>query len=298
MNNRFERIHVEMEQVEVEYHRSVWDSIKEEFLAKKIGIVCVAILLLITIASLCAPLAKYDPNAIDATNKLQGISMEHWFGTDEYGRDCFARALSGGRISIGVGLVTMVLSVVVGTIIGTIAGYAGGKVDMILMRLTDVFLAIPSYLVALVLNIILKPSMVTLVVILAIFSWAPIARITRAETMTLKQRDFVQASKNLGAGNRRIIFQHIIPNMVGPICVAATLVVANAILAESFLSFLGLGVQLPQASWGSMLQGAQKYMLTKPLVAVIPGILILLVVLSFNVIGEILQSALGTKKGK
>lgn len=286
------------EETAVEYRHSVWKTVCQGFAENKVGIVCLLFLALIVIAACCASLSPYDPNAIDATAKLLGPSREHWLGTDGYGRDYFTRTLYGTQVSLLVGFSAMLIACVIGTVVGTTAGYCGGMADSVLMRLTDVFLSLPSYLVALVLNVIMEPTLMTLILVLSLFAWPMVARITRAEAMTLKHRDFVTASRNLGAGNWKIIFGHIIPNMLDPICVAATQGIAGAILAESFLSYLGLGVQIPRASLGSMLQQAQGEMLTHPLLAIVPGCLILLTVLSFNVIGDVLQKAFEPKQNK
>ena len=183
----------------------------------------------------------------------------------------------------------------IGIIIGCISGYFGGKVDMFLMRFTDIFLALPSMLLMVVLNTILRPGLFTLIAVLSLFSWAQVARITRAETMSVKERDYVTAARNLGAGSFRIAVEHIVPNIMGPVIVAASLGIANAILMESSLSFLGLGVQIPRASWGSMLQSAQGHILDAPRLAVFPGVLILCTVLSFNLLGDVLRTALEPK---
>lgn len=293
-----QRITMEETEDKISYQHSIWKDIRNGFLENKIAIVCLIFLIVIIIAAICAPLSPHDPNAIDATAKFQGISSEHWLGTDEYGRDYFTRILYGAQVSIAVGVLAMAIAIFMGTLIGTIAGYVGGKADTVLMRLTEIFLAIPAYLVALVLRMLMEPTIFTLVIVLSIFAWPSVARITRAQTMTLKYQDFVVAAKNLGAGNLNVIFKHIIPNMINSIFVAAALSIANAILAEAFLSYLGLGVQLPRASWGSMLQSAQDYMLNDPLLAVVPGLLILLTVLSFNIIGGVLQKAFEPKMNK
>ena len=189
----------------------------------------------------------------------------------------------------------MIMTVILGTAIGITAGYFGGKVDILLMRFTDIFLALPSMLLMVVLNTILRPGLFTLIAVLSLFSWAQVARITRAETMSVKERDYVTAARNLGAGSFRIAVEHIVPNIMGPVIVAASLGVANAILMESSLSFLGLGVQIPRASWGSMLQSAQGHILDAPRLAVFPGLLILCTVLSFNLLGDVLRTALEPK---
>ena len=282
--------------VEVSVERqSVWKDIWKELRKNKVAMVSVVLLAILIIAVLLAPLSPYDPYKLDASQKLQGISSSHWFGTDEYGRDYFTRTLYGGRVSLLVGFMSMIMTVVIGTSLGVFSGYVGGKVDMFLMGFTDIFLALPSMLLMVILNTFLKPGLPTLIVVLSLFSWASVARITRAETMSLKERDFVVATQNLGASNFRVIVKHIIPNILGPVIVAASLSVANAILMESSLSFLGLGVQIPRASWGSMLQGAQAHILDYPLLAVYPGVMILITVLSFNLLGDILRNALEPK---
>ena len=257
--------------------------------------IAVVYLFLIITACLLAPLSPYDPNGLDIMNKFQSPSWEHWFGTDQFGRDYFTRALYGGRVSLTVGFAAMMVTVFIGTTIGIFSGYIGGKLDMLLMRFTDIFLALPSMLLMVVLNSFLTPSMTTLVLVLSLFSWASVARITRAETVSLKERDFVVASKNLGVSNIKIAVKHILPNILGPVTVAASLGIASAILTESSLSFLGLGISVPNASWGSMLDAAQDLVLDRPILAVYPGLLILLTVLSFNILGDVLRSALEPK---
>ena len=277
---------------------SVWKDIRKELMNNKVAAICLVILIVIIIASLLAPLSPYDPNAIDVSHKMEGPSASHWFGTDDYGRDYLTRALYGGRVSLTVGFCAMLVTVFIGTAIGILSGYIGGKLDTLLMRFTDIFLALPSMLLMVVMNAFLRPGLVTLIMVLSIFSWASVARITRAEAMSLKERDFVIASKNLGSGSIRIAVTHIVPNILGPVTVAASLGVANAILTESSLSFLGLGVQIPQASWGSMLEGAQAHIMDAPMLAVYPGVLILFTVLSFNLLGDVLRTALEPKIAK
>lgn len=268
---------------------------KRSLLSNKLAIIFLILLLIIMIASILAFLSPYDPNAINAGSRLLPRSSEHFFGTDSYGRDVFTRLLYGGRVSLLVGFATMLCTTILGTTIGIIAGYSGGKIDQFLMRFTDIFLALPSMLLMIILNTFMKPGIPTLVAVLSLFSWAQVARITRAETLSLKERDFVYASKNLGANGIRIALKHLLPNIIGPITVAASLSIANAILTESSLSFLGLGVQVPQASWGSMLQDAQAFVLDSPMLAVYPGLCIFITVLAFNLLGDILRSAFETK---
>ena len=253
----FDRLERKPKDLGTVYHRSLWRDICNEIRSNPVAIAAVIYLGIIIIACLLAPLSPYDPNALSLREKFLDPSAEHWFGTDQYGRDYFTRALYGGRVSLMVGFAAMLVTVFVGTTIGIFSGYIGGKLDMLLMRFTDIFLALPSMLLMVVLNAFLKPSMTTLIMVLSLFSWASVARITRAETMSLKERDFVIASKNLGVNSVRIAIEHILPNILGPLTVAASLGVASAILTESSLSFLGLGISIPNASWGSMLDAAQ-----------------------------------------
>lgn len=269
-----------------------------ELRSNKLAAISLALLFVVVAAVLLAPLSPYDPYALSATSRLQDPSWEHWFGTDEYGRDYFTRALYGGRVSLSVGFLSMLLTVALGSTIGIAAGYFGGALDGLLMRCTDVFLALPSMLLMVILNAFLKPSLPTLIAVLSLFSWASVARITRAETLSLKERDFMAATRNLGASGLRMAVHHIVPNILGPVTVAASLAVANAILIESSLSYLGLGVSIPYASWGSMLQGAQAQILSHPLLAVFPGLLILVTVLAFNLLGDVLRNALEPKTAR
>ena len=291
----FQRMEKKQKDLGAVYRRSLWKDIKKEIGSNKLAVFAVVYLTVIIIACLLAPLSPYDPNGLSLADKFASPSLQHPFGCDEFGRDYFTRALYGGRISLLVGFSAMFVTVCIGTTIGIFSGYIGGKFDMLLMRFTDIFLALPSMLLMIVLNSFLKPSIPTLIAVLSLFSWASVARITRAETMSLKERDYVVASKNLGAGNIQIALKHILPNILGPVMVAASLGVASAILSESSLSFLGLGISVPHASWGSMLQGAQAFILDRPILAVYPGVLILLTVLSFNILGDVLRSALEPK---
>ena len=263
-----------------------------ELCRRPMALAALVVLGAILLLTLFAPLSPYDPDAIDTSNKLQPPSAEHWFGTDELGRDSFTRALYGGRVSLLVGTAAMAVSVLVGMIIGAISGFMGGIVDALLMRFVDMLLSVPSVLLIIVLYAFIPTNMITLIFMLAFFSWTNVARIVRAQVLSLKEWDFVTAARSLGMSRRRIIFQQILPNTSSQIIVAASLSIANAILDESSLSFLGYGVQLPQASWGSMLQSAQQYILYNPILAVIPGAFILVTVLCFHILGDALQHAL------
>ncbi|WP_300410813.1 ABC transporter permease [Lagierella sp.] len=230
----------------------------------------------------------YPKNGIDTdiANALVNPNKENLFGTDDLGRDYFARALHGARASLTVGFLSVVISTILGSLVGIIAGYFGGKVDMILMRGVDILMSIPSFFLILILNAALKPGIQNIIIIIGLFSWMGIARLVRAETLSLKERDYVTYAKLIGVSHRKIMVKHILRNITPTLTVAATVNVASAILTESSLSFLGLGVRQPNSSWGSMLKDAQQYLATSPYLAIFPGLLILLTVLAFNVIGD------------
>lgn len=285
------RCHQIRENVTKEYEQSVIENFLNGLKKNKLACFCIICLAVIFVASVLAPLSPYEPDAM-SPDKLLGPSLKHIFGTDFYGRDYFTRALYGGRISIVVGISSALFASVIGTCIGTFCGYIGGKLDMFLMRLADIFMSLPSFLLMIVLNTFFRPGIITVVFLITLFSWPALARITRAETMSMKEKDFIQATRIMGGSHVRIIFGHIVPNMAGPIIVTTSLCVASAILTESSLSYLGLGISAPEASWGSMLQDAQSTFLNLPSLSIYPGVLILMTVLSFNVLGNVLRDAL------
>lgn len=273
-------------------NQSVWSELKKELKRNRGAQLSLLFLIIVVIMSILAFLSPYDPDAMNFMEALEGPSLQHWFGTDDLGRDYFTRALYGGRVSLVVGTFSMAVSVVFGTLFGTISGYVGGIVDTIMMRCTDIFMSVPSFLLIIIINSFISPSIGTMILIIGMFSWMGVARIVRAEAMSLKQRDFVLAARNLGASEFEIMFFHVIPNMLPSIIVAASLSIARAILTESSLSFLGFGVRLPMSSWGSMLQSAQEHIQRVPRLAILPGFLILFTVISFNVLGDTLRMVL------
>ena len=255
----------------------------------------VIILAVLTVASIFAFVSPYDPSKMSIPDRLQEPSMSHPFGTDDYGRDYLTRALYGGRVSLAVGFLAMVVSITIGTAVGTISGYFGGKLDNFLMRVVEVLMSIPSFFLMLLLNAYLKPGITTLVLIIRLLTWMDTARIVRAETLSVKEREYVLYAKVSGQKSLMIIVRHIIPNILSTIIIAATLTIATSILMESSLSFLGLGIREPDSSWGSMLNNAQGYIGEAWYLTLFPGFLILLTVLSFNVIGEALKKAFAPK---
>ncbi|WP_274363014.1 ABC transporter permease [Paenibacillus thermotolerans] len=275
-----------------------WLNVIHELKENKLGLFGVAALAVLVVASVLAFLAPYDPNELAVQNRLLPPSGEHFFGTDDYGRDYFSRALYGGRVSLAVGFLAMIVATVIGTFVGTVSGYFGGKVDNVLMRIVDVLMSIPSFLIMLILSVYLKPGIVTVILIIGLLTWMNIARVVRAETLSIKEREYVLHAKVSGQSTLKIISRHIIPNVASTIIVAATLTIASAIMMESSLSFLGLGIRQPDSSWGSMLNNAQGYIGEAPHLALFPGLFILLTVLSFNVIGDILRVAFEPKANR
>lgn len=230
-----------------------------------------------------------DPDGIDVANKLQGPSMAHWFGTDNMGRDYFARVLYGGRVSLVVGVLAMLTCIVLGVFVGTVAGYFGGVVDSLLMRIVDVFQSIPWIVMVTVVSIFFKKGLFSIIFVIGIFSWMPIARLVRSEVLSSKEREYVQYAKFIGVSSMTVMLKHVLPSVFPTIITAATAAIASAIMTESSLSFLGLGIQQPMSSWGSLLQQAQQYLQMAPYMAVLPGVLIILTVYSFNKLGDVLR---------
>ncbi|EHS59686.1 ABC transporter permease [Paenibacillus sp. Aloe-11] len=270
-------------------NRSKWRNIGIELLTSKMGAVALIILIVFSLGAIFAFLSPQDPNKLNVLERLQPPGAAHWFGTDDYGRDYFTRALYGGRVSLLVGFASMVIATSIGAAVGVVSGYFGGWIDNLLMRILELLMSIPSFLVILLLSVFLKPGVGNIIVIIALLMWMNIARVVRAETMTLREREYVLYAKASGQSTFGIILKHIVPNLVPVIIVGATNNIASAIMMESSLSFLGFGVQLPNATWGSMLNNAQGYIAQAPYMALFPGLFILLTVLSFNVLGDVLR---------
>lgn len=251
------------------------------------------IILVIFILAMLAPIiAPYDPNAINVKAILLAPSSSHWMGTDGLGRDVLSRMLYGGQISLLVGLVAVGISTAIGILLGALAGYYRGWVDTLIMRLVDIMLSIPSFFLILAVIAFLTPSIVNIMIVIGLTSWMGVTRLVRAELMSLTQREFVQASRTLGAKDVRLIFKHLLPNSLTPIIVSSVLGVASAVLMESGLSFLGLGVQAPQASWGNILTDGKEYIQFAWWLSLFPGMAILITVLGYNLFGEGLRDAL------
>jgi peptide/nickel transport system permease protein len=247
------------------------------------------IISVMTGAALFAPiLTGHDPLSMGLSpeERLQGPSLEHPFGTDNLGRDVFSRMLYGARVSLSVGLIAVVISVVTGVVLGGISGYFGGKADTVIMRFVEVMYCFPTFFLIMMVITFLGPGIFNVMVVIGLTSWPGLCRLVRAEFLSLKTRDFVSAARVQGVSDIRIIFRHILPNAMGPVYVSATLSVGAAILVESALSFLGLGVQIPVPSWGNILTSGKNYIDHAWWLTLFPGLAILLTVLSFNLMGE------------
>jgi len=244
------------------------------------------------LVSFLAPyIAPYDPQEIDVSRILQPPSWEHPFGTDQLGRDVLSRMIWGARISLKVGFVAVGISCTIGMVLGALAGYYGGLVDRLIMRFVDVMLCFPTLMLILAVIAVLEPSIWNIMVVIGLTSWMGVARLVRAEFLSLKEREFVLAARSQGLSDARIIFRHMLPNALAPVLVAATLGVAGAILAESALSFLGIGVQPPTPSWGNILTGGKDNIEVAWWLSVYPGLAILLTVLGYNLLGEGIRDA-------
>lgn len=269
----------------------------QRFMRHRLALLGMVMIVALTLACFLGPyLLPYDSLYIDLRARFAPpLTGQHYLGTDPLGRDIAARLLEAGQISLQVGFYAMILSTLIGTLIGVIAGYRGGLVSAVLMRIVDAFLAFPSIFLMLALAALLKPSPVMITVIIAITSWMEVARIVDAEVRSLREREFVLAGRMLGLSSTHIMFREVLPNVLGPIIVAATLTVARAILLEAYISFLGYGIQPPLPSWGNMLNGAQQYLDKAPWLAIIPGLTITIAVTSFNFIGDGLRDALDVR---
>ena len=255
----------------------------------------VAVIAIMVVMAVFAPIvARQDPNAIDLINLLDPPSRAHWLGTDVQGRDVWARLVYGARVSLAVGLVSQTIAVTLGITLGLLAGYYRGWIDEIVMRLADITLAFPTLLLLIAMSAAFQPSMTVVFVTIGVVGWAGIARLVRGQVLVVRDLEYVQAARALGAKGERVMLIHILPNVVGPVVIAATLGIAGAIMAEAALSFLGLGIQPPTASWGSMIADGRDLdqLRNAPWTSLSPGLAIGAAVLGFNLLGDALRDAL------
>ncbi|HUF89392.1 MAG TPA: ABC transporter permease [Gemmatimonadota bacterium] len=274
---------------------SQWRIAGRRFRGNRLAMIGLAIMVLLYWVTLLAPyLAPYDPNFQGniVLNRYQPPSLDHLLGTDKFGRDVFSRILYGARISLTIGFIAIVISVTLGILVGAVAGYFRGWADTAIARFIDMLLSIPRFILLLVIIAVFEPNIFVLVAALGLTGWESSARIVRGQFLALREQEFVQASRALGYSDGRIILRHILPNTLAPIIVIATLGIGNVILAEAALSFLGLGVQPPTASWGSMVNDGRDAMITAWWISTFPGLAIVLTVVSFNLLGDGLRDAL------
>ncbi|MBM4264244.1 MAG: ABC transporter permease [Deltaproteobacteria bacterium] len=255
-----------------------------------------AILLLLAASALFAPLlAPYPPTRQQLDRDLISYSSDHPLGTDKLGRDILSRVIYGGRISLTVGIATVTISLTIGLCLGALAGYLGGWVDLAVMRVVDILLAFPGILLAIAFTAVLGPGLQHVILALCLIGWTGYARLVRGEILALREREFIQAAQALGGAPRRIIFRHLLPNLLPPLMIQATFGLAAAIVAEGSLSFLGLGVEPPTPSWGSMLNDGRQFLLVAPHLTTYPGLAIMITVLALNLVGDGLQERLGSR---
>lgn len=275
--------------------KEMWEALRENNAA--VAGLCI-ILFLILIAIIGPLITPYDPNVSDMAKSFLKPSSEHWFGTDQLGRDILSRIIAGSRISLTVGLSAVIISLSVGVVLGSISGYFGGKTDIIIMRFMDMMLAIPSILLAIAFMAALGKGIDKAVIAIGLVSIPEYARIVRGSILSVKENDYVQAARVIGNKSSRIIFKHILPNVLSSIVVRATLGISTAVLDTAALGFLGLGVQPPYAEWGDMLGRARGFIFTAPYTLIFPGIAITITVLAFNLLGDGLRDALDPKSRK
>jgi peptide/nickel transport system permease protein/oligopeptide transport system permease protein len=290
-----EELRRETEDIEAEIAEidSTWDKFKNMIKSNKLAAISLIIILIFCIYAIFAPyLAPHDPILQDYENVRAVPSREHLLGTDELGRDVFSRIIYGARISLVIGLVPTSISMVIGTILGLMAGFLGKKVDFVIMRLADIMLAFPSLLLAMVVMYTLGSSLVNIFIALSVVSWAGTARVVRSQTLSLKEKEFVEAARSIGVKKSVIMLRHILPNCLPSLIVLFTMNIPGSILSESSLSFLGIGAQPPTSSWGLMVVNGKQWLFSEPWIAIAPGVAILIIVLAFNFLGDGLRDAI------
>ena len=271
---------------------SPWAIARRRFLAHRQAMLGLAVLIVLGLLSLLSPvIAPLDPS-VDLANRLQAPSAANWLGTDDAGYDMFRLLLAGSRVSLLIGFLSVGIAITLGTVVGAVAGYAGGWADAVLMRIVDLFLSVPRLVLLITAVALLRPSIALIVIVLGLTGWMGVARLVRGQVLAVREREHVLAARALGYRPLRILFRHILPNVLTPVIVAATLGIGNAILAEAALSYLGLGVQPPDTSWGLIIFSGQDRMLDAWWITAFPGILIALTVMAFNLVGDGLRDAL------
>ena len=279
-------------EAEIQPDEGAFRSVLNMFRQNRAALLGLVMILLIALLAICAPLiARYDPEALDLINMRKAPSAQHWFGTDDLGRDVFARVVYGSRTSLLIGIVPSIISLVLGTSLGLMAGFLGKRVDAVIMRLADVVLAFPSLLLAMVVMYTLGASLLNMFIALSIINWAGTARVVRAQTLSLKEKEFVEAARSMGVSRWMIVLRHILPNCLPNLIVLFTLDIPGAIMWESSMSFLGVG-DPNAASWGLMVSQGKQYAYMCPWLILAPGLAILITVMAFNFLGDGLRDAI------
>lgn len=275
---------------------SLYKDAWKRFKKNKFACVCLGIVVLLALIAVFAPfVAPCDPYEQDVLNKFAPISKEHLLGTDNYGRDLLSRLIYGARVSLSVGIVAEAIAVTIGIVVGVAAGYYGGRVDMVLSRIIEVFASFPFILFAIAVMFILGQGIINVFIAIGVIGWTGHARLIRSQIMQLRNKEYVEAAKAAGSGNLRIMLKHMIPNCLSTIIIITTLDIPGDIMLEATLSFLGLGVAPPTASWGEMISTARTFIRQQPMFSIYPGICIMLTVLAFNTVGDALRDALDPK---
>ncbi len=284
-----ERKRNEIVRPSVSYWQDAWRRLKKN----KLAVISLIFIIIITLLAIAIPaFSKYDYATNDLVASNQWPSSQHWFGTDQLGRDMFVRVMFGARYSLIIAFVASILNFIIGILYGGISGYVGGAADNIMMRIVDILYSIPMMIYVIIIMSILGAGLSSIIIALAISYWLSMARIVRGEVLQLKSQEFVLAAKVLGASNRRILLRHLIPNCIGPIIVTLTLLIPQAIFTESFLSFIGLGLSAPKASWGTLASDAMQGLCVYPYQLLFPSLAICLTILAFNLLGDGLRDSL------
>ena len=294
-NETVEELRKKYENIEAEIADtdSTWDKVKNMIKHNKLASISLVVILIFSFCAIFAPLvAPHDPTLQNYDNVRAVPSSDHLLGTDELGRDVLSRIIYGARISLVIGLVPTTISMVIGTILGLMAGFLGKKVDFVIMRLADIMLAFPSLLLAMVVMYTLGASLINIFIALSVVSWAGTARVVRSQTLSLKEKEFVEAAESIGVKKSVIMFRHILPNCLPSLIVLFTMNIPGSILSESSLSFLGIGAQPPLTSWGLMVVNGKQWLFSEPWIAIAPGVAILIIVLAFNFLGDGLRDAI------
>lgn len=269
----------------------------KKLLKNKFAVIGLTIIFLLIFIAVLAPLiSPYTPSEQNLSERLLKPSMEHLCGTDDLGRDIFTRMIYGSRISLVVGFISVFIILIIGTFLGIVSGFYGGKIDYIIMRFTDIVLCFPTFFLILLIIAFLEPNIYNVMIVIGFTSWPGLARLVRAEVLSLKEREFILVAKMMALSNIKIFIIHILPNIISPLMVYSSLAIGGAILTESSLSFLGLGVQPPMSSWGQILTSGKDYIYIAWWLSIFPGIAILLTVLSFNLVGEAIRDVFDPKE--